>query len=726
MILDSLNDAQRQAATIDQGYAVVFAGAGSGKTRVITTRIAWLIDRGVRPWEILAVTFTNKAASEMKARLLAMCPQAERALVTTFHSACAKWLREFAVELGFTGNFSILDESDSLSMIRKIVKNAQFPIEKEATPSQLKSAISHLKTLGFLPPDYAKQPKIFQDTLPTGGLDVFRAYQEALALSNSMDFGDLILYVLLLFKTNPKVKKALEERYKYIMVDEYQDTNQPQIALIQALGAKHGNVFVVGDDDQSIYSWRGAVASNILEFRNQFLNVQECKLEENYRSSANIVDAAAAVVSHNQVRAEKTLKTSNALGEKIDFRYESDGEFEAWWVAKTIQDERETYPYQDVALFYRTNSQSRLLEDALRKERIPYQIYGGMKFYERAEIKDIISYLKLMVNPRDNVAFIRAMSTPQKGLGDAIEQKLQGVSDERQISYWQAAEYLSEQQIPRVSNKLKAWCLMLSDIVKGAKDLELSQLVEYLLEKTNYDAYLDKKFPDQARDKLDNVMELASALAEFQAQSPDATLAQWLQDVSLASDTEGDVLGVSLMSLHLAKGLEFERVYMVGFEDGLLPHFNSLGDPQSLEEERRLCYVGMTRARKKLSLVAAEMRRTWGEVTANSISRFFREIPEKHLNLLSDLPHSQNSVFLSKASKSDLDSSEFTYDYEDQPSNQARGQPDLASLIGCRTHHPTYGDGTIEQLEGNFGKVKVIVKFDEVGLRRVDVRHLRI
>lgn len=719
-LLASLNPAQRQAASITNGPAVVFAGAGSGKTRIITTRIAWLVETGTPPWEILAVTFTNKAAAEMRSRLLKLCPDAERSIVTTFHSSCARWLREFAPELGFTSDFTIYDDTDSKSVIKKIIKGANFPLDKETTPAEFFSAINHAKTLGLLPSDAAKDPKTFKEFMPTAGVEVYRAYQEALALSNAMDFGDLIMNMLLLLRTNERVRRALQNRFRYILVDEYQDTNRPQMELIEHLAALHRNIFVVGDDDQSIYSWRGAVPENILEFDKLYPDVVTCKLEQNYRCTSTIVDAAAALVSNNLRRADKTLRTENPTGEPIDFRYETDAEFEAWWVATQIKDEINTFGYDDIAVFYRTNSQSRLLEDALRREQIPYQIYGTVRFYDRAEVKDVLAYLRLLVNPRDDVSFLRVLNTPARGLGDSAEEAIMKAARERDLSLFDAARQLAAEGVPRLSGKLSAFCDVMESVRVRTTGILLERVIEEVAEATGYFAYLHKKFPDQASEKEDNVMELASAAAEFALTTPNASIADWLQAITLASDVEGDEKGVTMMTLHMAKGLEFERVYLTGLEDGLLPHFNSLDDKKMIEEERRLLYVGMTRAKKKLSLTAAYMRRTWGNTVSNDVSRFLAEIPPKYMKILT--PQGAIGGAFINGTTPEPTRKEETGQYYDYSGDSG----DSSGLLepGSVVSHPTYGVGTVEEIQVNWGKPKVVVRFEDFGLRRVDAHHL--
>lgn len=719
-LFDKLNSAQRDAALHRDGPAVVFAGAGSGKTRIITMRIAWLIDQGVSPWQILALTFTNKAASEMRGRVLDLCSVADKALISTFHSACAKWLREFAPELGFTSDFTIYDDSDQNAVIKKLMQRSNIRLDKETTPAEFRHAINHAKTLGLFPQDRDEKKSAFKEFMPTAGIDIYAAYQEALALANAMDFGDLIMNMVLLLRTNERVRKLMQDRYRYILVDEYQDTNKPQIELLQLLAARHKNLFVVGDDDQSIYSWRGAVPANIIDFEKMYPNVKVCKLEQNYRCSSNIVNAAAALVSNNKVRAEKTLRTDNPPGELIEFRYETDGDFEAWWVAECIRAERHVFSYDDVAVFYRTNSQSRVLEDALRKEKIPYRIYGNVRFYDRVEVKDVLAYIKIIVNPRDDVSFLRAMNVPSRGLGDSAEASIVNRGRDKGLSAYDAAKELALEGLPRLSAKLAGFIDLIESLKRRLSEDPLPEFLEALIEQINYFAYLAKKYPDQSEDKQDNVMELASAVAQYVDETPGATLSDWLQSIMLASDVEGDVGGVSLMTLHMAKGLEFERVHLVGLEDGLLPHFNSCDDSLELEEERRLFYVGMTRAKKKLSLSAAYMRRTWGETQANDVSRFLRELPMDYVKILTP-PGGENPI--QNRLDADEDSEGQYYDYSEENGSYS-GHYQNTIKRGSKVTHPTYGSGTVEEVETSFGRTKILVRFKDVGLRRVESHHL--
>jgi DNA helicase-2/ATP-dependent DNA helicase PcrA len=488
------------------------------------------------------------------------------------------------------------------------------------------------------------------------------------------------------------------------------------------LSANHGNLFVVGDDDQSIYSWRGAVPANIIDFGKSYPEVKVCKLEQNYRCTSNIVNAAAALVAHNKRRADKTLRTDNPKGELIEFRYETDAEFEAWWVADSIKTERDIYPFEKVAIFYRTNSQSRVLEDALRKEKIPYKIYGTVRFYDRVEVKDVLAYVKLLVNPRDDVSFLRAMNIPARGLGDAAEVAITTRARERGISAYEAARELASESVPRLSGKIGGFVGLMDKLRERQSAMRPPDFLEQMVDEIQYFTYLAKKYPDQSEDKQDNVMELVSAIAEFLESSPDATLGDWLQTLMLASDSEGDQDGVTMMTLHMAKGLEFDRVYLVGLEDGLLPHFNSCDDKDSIEEERRLLYVGMTRAKKKLSLTAAYMRHTWGQVQTHDVSRFLREIPPEFVNVLTP-PGGESGLNYQDGAEPGArdpeDGSQY-YDYtaEDDVSSESLIEP------GSAVYHPTYGPGTVEQIEMNYGRAKVLVRFKDVGLRRVESHHL--
>lgn len=710
-LLNNLNDVQRQAVLHRNGPVVVFAGAGSGKTRIITTRIAYLIESGVLPWEILAVTFTNKAAGEMRHRALAMAPESRRAMITTFHSASARWLREFAGELGYEPNYSIYDDQDVTRALKHIVKMIMPKGEIPTIVADMKHFLHHVKTAGVFVNEIEEYAQQYPSLVPTGGVQVYRAYQEFLAQSNAMDFNDLLLNVLLLLRRSEKVKSILGSRFQYIMVDEFQDTNRTQFEIIQHLAERHQNLMVVGDDDQSIYSWRGATPSNIIDFDRTYPGATRIALEENYRCSGNIVAAASKLVANNKKRAPKTLFTNAAAGEQIEVHLEIDGEMEAYWIAEEIYAARETYPYDDVAIFYRTNSQSRSLEEALIRRRIPYTLYGSLEFYERLEIKDLLAYLRLFANPSDDVSFLRIYNVPTRGLGDKSLETLQAFATQQGVSLWKAAELTVSSPGLKAAPKLKYLVDLLHAMRNEILASPINEAVKTILEATEYPEYLKKKYPDQYADKMDNIQELAAGIIEFEMKNPDATLADWIETVSLVrEDAKGEeVKGVSMMSLHMAKGLEFPRVYIAGVEDGLLPHKNSVEDPASIEEERRLLYVGITRAKSKITLTCAKRRRSFNNEMAHPPSRFFREIPSELMAL---------SFKAQEALEPEKTPLRVSYEYDEG----------IEGVIeeGSQVFHPTYGKGEVHGFDIHLGSRKAVVNFRDFGYRKIRPSQLQL
>ena len=707
-ILAGLSPVQRQAAMHGDGPIVVFAGAGSGKTRIITHRIAYLIEQGVPPWEILAVTFTNKAAGEMRHRLEALTPLGKRCLIATFHSACARWLREFATELGYSSDFTIYDESDSTSALKTILAELNVKLDEENTVQEYRAAIGRVKTMALLPSD-ERLHREYAGIMPPVGVQVYQRYQEYLAACNAMDFGDLIMNVLLLLRRNTRVRDVMQHRYRYILVDEYQDTNRTQFELIARLSERKRNLFVVGDDDQSIYSWRGAVPSNIIDFDKVYPDAKRVTMEQNYRCTGTIVNAASAMIQKNKRRVVKALFTENQTGDLIDYRLEADNEIEAWWVADQIKNEVDKFPYRDVAIFYRTNSQSRLMEDALRRGNIPYQIYGTVRFYDRAEIKDLMAYLRIIVNPNDDVSVRRIFNVPSRGLGDKAEDTVESEALRRGLPLFKTIVAMASEGYPKIGPKLKDFADLLEKLRSKLAVTPLDKAIEVLLEATKYTDYVRKKFPEQVEDKLENIHELGAAVADFGGAYPEANIAEWLQSVTLTSEASENKGGVSLMTLHMAKGLEFNRVYILGLEEGLLPHKNSVDNDESLEEERRLFYVGMTRAKEKLSLVGAHRRRTYTTWAANRPSRFLGDIPSEHLVQLGAVP-SYQSMYGSYSGEY-----EYSYDENSSPITIAAGQT---------VRHPTFGKGVIEEVLVEFGVSKVVVRFAEFGRRKVTAHHL--
>lgn len=731
-ILNGLNDVQRQAASHKDGPLVVFAGAGSGKTRIITHRIAWLIEQGVPPWEILAVTFTNKASQEMKSRVDALTPYGGRVLIATFHSACARWLREFAPELGYTSDFTIYDDDDQLKAIKTILSEFNVKLDEENSAQDYKAAINKVKTMAMLPGD-ERLAREYSDFMPPAGLKVYQRYQEYLAACNAMDFSDLIMNVLLLLRRNAMVRGILQKRYRYILVDEYQDTNRTQFELISKLAEGHGNLFVVGDDDQSIYSWRGAVPSNIIDFDKVYPSAIKITMEQNYRCGGHIVEAANAMIANNKHRVTKRLFTENDMGEPITYRLETDNELEAWWVIDAIKADKKKYDYRDMAIFYRTNSQSRMIEDVLMRDNIPYQIYGTVRFYDRMEIKDLMAYFRVVFNPADDISAKRVLNVPTRGIGKKAEEQIEQEAVRRGKPFIATVKEMVEEGYPRLGAKLKDFATLYDHLASTLREVGVEEALEVILNATSYMAYVEKKFPDQAVDKIENIHELGAALADFAAAQPKANLAEWLQSVTLSSSESDEKGGVSLMTLHMAKGLEYPRVFIVGLEEGLLPHKNSQDNPEALEEERRLFYVGITRAKEKLSLTGAYRRRTYNNWSANRPSRFLNEIPPAHFRPLSDietnfLKHSNNlgpgyaDATTSKVgslgyAKKEEDTTGTRYVYEDA----AAPEP---IRVGASVQHPTYGKGIVEELHDEFGIIKAVVRFGEFGLRKVISRHL--
>lgn len=732
-ILSGLNTVQRSAASHRDGPLVVFAGAGSGKTRIITHRIAWLIETGVAPWEILAVTFTNKAAGEMKHRVQALTPHGSRVLIATFHSACARWLREFAPELGFTSDFSIYDDNDQMQAIKAVLAELNVKLDDQNSAAEFRAAINRVKTMALLPSDERLQRE-YAHLLPAAGVQVYRRYQEYLASCNAMDFSDLIMNMLILLRRNQLVRDLLQRRYRYILVDEYQDTNRTQFELIARLAEGHRNLFVVGDDDQSIYSWRGAVPSNIIDFDKIYPDAVKITMEQNYRCTSHIVNAASAMIGHNKYRVPKRLFTQNNAGERIVYRLETDNDIEAWWIVDTICGEHARFGYDDVAIFYRTNSQSRVLEDALRRRNIPYQIYGTVRFYDRMEVKDLMAYFRLLVNPSDDISLKRVLNVPARGIGDKALQAIEIEATRRQQPLLTTIEALVDEKTAKLAAKLLPFVEIYRRIRLAITEGPLDEALPTLLDAIGYLDYVEKKFPEQALDKVENIHELGSALADFAGAHPDARIAEWLQSVTLASSEVEGKSGVSMMTLHMAKGLEFRRVFIVGVEEGLLPHHNSLEDPDLVEEERRLFYVGMTRAKEKLSLVSAYRRRTYNSWQANRPSRFLTEIPTEHFESLYDTeafaPSQGNDVVHGGGGDS------YYYDYGDASGGGGRrksgrteaaqesSQAELELSVGKSVRHPTYGRGVVEQVIEEFGVIKAVVNFSEFGQRKVMSRHL--
>ena len=632
VLLDQLNPAQLGAVTHTEGPLLILAGAGSGKTRVLTHRISYLLDEGfAAPDEILAITFTNKAANEMKDRVaLLVDPESRKMWVSTFHAFCARILRVHAEKLGYRREFTIYDSADQVRLVRRcIIELGKDP--KRFNPRSFHAQISAAKNLLLDASDYLRQTEGF---MAENVAEVYDLYQKRLYENNAMDFDDLIMQTVALLEVFPEVRERYQRRFKYVHVDEYQDTNHAQYRLVNVLAAAHRNLCVVGDDDQSVYSFRGADIRNILDFERDYPEAKVVRLEQNYRSTRTILDAANAVVANNASRKAKELWTAGEEGERIRQFTAADDYAEARFVVSEVLrlvDSGDSL--KDIAVFYRTNAQSRTLEDVLVREGVPYQIVGGVRFYERAEIKDLMAYLSVISNSNDSVSLERIINVPKRGLGATSVARLSEHAQRNGISLYDA---LAEANEAGLTGKALRACGQVRDLFEGwrvaAREVAPSEMVEAVLDESGYKAELEAENTVEAESRLENLAELVNAAAEYErvADPLEATLDGFLQEQALFSEADR-LTGegrVTLMTLHNAKGLEYDHVFVVGMEEGTFPHARSM-DEQNLEEERRLCYVGITRARKTLTLSYARVRSTYGEREYQMPSRFLSEIPER-------------------------------------------------------------------------------------------------
>ena len=655
--LEALNEPQREAVLCTEGPLLVLAGAGSGKTRVLTHRIAHLVvDLGVAPWQIMAITFTNKAAAEMRERLGQLMGGYVRGMwVSTFHSMCVRILRSDCERLGFAPGFTIYDDSDSKSLVKRIM--AELNIDpKRYAESMVRNRISKAK-------NELVTPEVFEDRYkdPTAQVvgRIYKVLQERLRALNAFDFDDLLLYTYLLLKNHKEVLEVYQDRFRYLLVDEYQDTNHAQYALTQLLAAKHRNIMVVGDDDQSIYSWRGADLSNILDFEKDYPEAHVVKLEENYRSTGNILAAANAVIENNLMRKRKTLFTSQGEGEKIMVFTASDERDEGRWIAAEIEHQHGNgTSYNQMAVFYRTNAQSRMLEDMLLRAGVPYRLVGGTRFFDRAEIRDVMAYLNLVVNPANDVAAQRVINVPKRGIGNTTIEHIRTVAAGNRCTFLQAAELcmLDEGIRPNTRKAIAEFVGIIHEAQQYSGDLR--KVIEMIVDKAGIIEFYRNNPSEDSQSRIENIQEFFGVVDEYRETHEDAdalfeapkvgedqsaetppvrvfeadSLSDFVEWVTLRTDMDTmaeDGAAVTLMTIHSAKGLEFDCVFVAGLEESIFPHSNSSFDPQGLEEERRLAYVAITRARKRLYLTAALTRRIFGQTNANPVSRFIGEIPNE-------------------------------------------------------------------------------------------------
>lgn len=714
-LLDQLNPVQRQAVAHPSGPLLILAGAGSGKTRVLTYRIAYLIQQcGVRPHQIIAITFTNKAAREMQERLGDLVPNSKGMWVSTFHAACMRMLRRDGDRVGLGKNFVIYDTSEQTALIRQCLQDLSITHDR-FKPSMVLALISRAKNNMESPEDYARQA---QDYVEETVASVYSLYQRKLLFNNAVDFDDLLGLTVELLKKNPDVREGYQEQFKHVLVDEYQDTNHAQYELVRLLAATHRNLMVVGDDDQSIYAFRGANLRNILDFEEDFPDAKVVKLEQNYRSSQNILDAANAVVANNVGRKSKRLWTANPAGDLVQVFSANDERDEASQVADEIELlHSQGRSYDDIAILYRTNAQSRVLEEAFLRRDIPYTMYRGVEFYKRREIKDIIAYLRMLVNPADGTSFERVVNVPRRGIGATTLQRLTDYAEAHELplllAAGQASKITSLGKAP--ASKLQAFAEQIAEWRGMMEYLSVAELVEALLDKTGYKADLEAAGKDpESVARLENLQEFVSVAKEFNVREPESGLDVFLAGIELLSDADIQAEGeaVHMLTLHTAKGLEFPIVFLTGLEEGIFPHARALVDEDELEEERRLCYVGITRARERLYLTHAWQRLLFGRHSYNLPSRFLDEIPEAVKESQGwSLNPSQSTVSPSLRSA--------TVSSEEQPT--AASEKLFAD--GQRVIHNSFGEGTVVSSRGSGSDTFVTVAFERVGLKTLSLQY---
>ncbi|HZS30918.1 MAG TPA: UvrD-helicase domain-containing protein [Gaiellaceae bacterium] len=697
--LADLNPAQREAVLHTEGPVLVIAGAGSGKTRVLTRRIAHLLGAvGVKPPEILAITFTNKAAAEMRERVEQLVgPPARAAWVMTFHSACGRILRREAQRLGYRSNFTIYDSADQVRLVKRCLEELERD-PKRFTPRGIHSQISNAKNTLVSPEAYAERVASFYDQTVA---EVYDLYQKRLFASNAVDFDDMLFLTVDVLERFPEAREKWQEAFRYVLVDEYQDTNHAQYRLLQLLAEKHRNVFAVGDPDQSIYAFRGADIRNVLEFERDFPGAFTIALEQNYRSTQNILDAANGVIRQNRERKEKNLWSELGEGDPVRVVEVEDEHAEARFAAAEIAlAVEEGYSGSEIAVFYRTNAQSRVLEDILVRQGIAYQVIGGPRFYERAEVKDLVAYLQVIDNPYDAVSLLRIANRPRRGIGDSSLARLMSWADQREISLWEATAEAENAGVGAAPQKaIKAFRATIESLMSAAMEYEVPELIEEVLARIGYLESLEAERTVEAEGRIENLQELISVAREWREQTQEATLSSFLQEISLYSDQDairGDGSLVTLMTLHNAKGLEFRAVYMIGMEEGIFPHSRSI-EEQGVEEERRLCYVGMTRAKERLTLLHASSRMLYGGRSHNLPSRFLDEVPDKHVERERLRPTSWSGYGSPRLSR--------VVPQEDVPN--------LAT--GDSVRHSTLGEGVVVRVEAGG---MVTVRFADDGSER--------
>ncbi|MCD8241327.1 MAG: DNA helicase PcrA [Lachnospiraceae bacterium] len=726
-ILETLNREQREAVLCTEGPLLILAGAGSGKTRVLTCRIAYLIEEcGVNPWNILAITFTNKAAGEMRERVDKMVGYGSESIwVSTFHSACVRILRRHIDQLGYDTNFSIYDAEDQKTVIKDVCRRMQLDTKVYRERAVL-AAISHAKNDCISPEelrlqagDDFRQQKIAQ---------AYLEYQKELKKNNALDFDDLLVKTVELLRVCPDVLQYYRDRFQYILVDEYQDTNTVQFQMISILAGEHHNLCVVGDDDQSIYKFRGANVRNILDFESVFPEAKVVKLEQNYRSTQHILDAANGVIAHNHGRKAKALWTDNGAGEPVDFRQFQTGYEEAEYIAGEIRRMRASgeAEYKDFAVLYRTNAQSRAFEEKFLYANIPYRLIGGVNFYSRREIKDVLAYLKTIDNGLDDLAVNRIINVPKRGIGAVTLNKVQSYATSRGISFFEALEAANE--IPglgKAALKIQGFVTLIHSLRLRLAELSIEELIDEILERTGYAQELKDENTEESLARLENIGELISKATLYEESEENPTLGGFLEEVALVADIDSmddSDDRVLLMTLHSAKGLEFPYVYLTGMEDGLFPSYMSIAADnaeEEIEEERRLCYVGITRAMRHLTLTCARVRMIRGENQYNNVSRFIREIPPETLARRDALPRIPKAQAAARGAEREKAREAFRAKPAGLEQIQVKKASSLEYGVGDRVRHMKFGEGTVLEISDGGCDYEVKVEFDRVGVKRM-------
>ncbi len=755
-ILEGLNDRQKEAVLTVEGPCLVIAGAGSGKTKVLTHKIAYLMHNvGVKPWNILAITFTNKAANEMKERVEKLVGEVAKDMwIGTFHAICVRILRRYIDRIGFTSSFVIFDTSDQRTLVKQCIKQLKLD-DKIFTDRSVLSEISNAKNEMLEPADYALRAngEFRKETIA----EVYKMYQKKLKDNNAVDFDDIINYTIKILSENPDVLEYYSNKFEYVLVDEYQDTNKAQFTLVSMLAARFGNITAVGDNNQGIYSFRGADITNILNFERDFPGTKIIKLEQNYRCTQNILDAANAVIKNNESKYEKNLWTENNKGD-LPYVFRGDTEYdEANFIVEQIRRlKREEYlDYNDFTILYRMNSQSRSIEDILRREDIPYKIVGGLKFYERKEIKDIIAYLRLIENTADNLSLQRIINEPKRGIGKTSLDNIEAVANQNGISMYEVIKRADAFGLNRVYVNSRDFINQIEELRAKKDTLIISELIKETLKITGYSKALELEDTTEAETRLENLDEFLTVAIEFEEELADNTLADFLEGITLSSDidnTDETEDSVTLMTLHSAKGLEFPVVFLVGMEEGIFPGYKSIGEQKELEEERRLCYVGITRAKQHLFLTCARQRTIFGSTSCNQVSRFLKEIPEELLDgyedALSDKREKSYGDYRFEwkygggynKSESTINSYKVnnTEDFGKKPEFAFRSAESFLSGLnkkktsdmdlsiykaGKRVYHKKFGEGNINYVEAEGDDLKVDITFDKVGHKRLMAKY---